>query len=152
MTKTTYLFPNLEELCMYIRDHSTRTLTPLRLHKSIYLLYAYYGAVMTKNDPKANKRLVDVEFQPWKYGPVITSIWASIDLMIDLKDKSTTINLSEDDQAILLMVLNQINEVSDYTLSQRTQMDDAFKKAQDISNISIINNDNLILEYIDEFF
>ena len=147
MTKTSYLFPNLEELILFIINTTEKDLTPLRLHKSIYLLFAYYGAFAQLSNKK--NHLVDVQFEAWDYGPVVRAIWQNQFHFLNLNGEST-VSISDNDNKLLIMILSQIDDISEYSLSARTKADKTFKKAHTASNTTIINNDDLIAEYIDD--
>lgn len=164
-----HFFNDVEELIKIIKEKK-ENVGQLRLQKTLYLLYAYYGATYgsldTENEQESEieinypNELFDASFQAWKYGPVIYDVYT--------KDKENYYNdnleslpefkINEDyEKDVLLFIdelLEQINEMSDFTLVDRTHQDDSWKIPyyENEGELGIpMDNNKIIDEYIKEY-
>src|SRR5699024_5614227 len=101
-------------------------LTPIKLQKGLYFLYAYYGAtygetkmsegVLEEDFTSFPKRLFDEDFEAWTYGPVIRGVWQKQKTGYY---KGETPKLTGVKKEIILFInelFDQIYSVSDFSL------------------------------------
>lgn len=140
----------------------------LRLHLSIYFLYAYYGSSygrlpvsvegVCENIIEYPKYLVDVEFKPSSYGVTVKGVKDILEkTSAQERKKFNKDKLNINDEAgkydlmlYLKEVVRDINKVSEFSLVDRAHEDAVWFEAYH-NNRDIINNDNLIEEYITKF-
>lgn len=156
-----YVFDNVDNLVEYL-FHKFGKLSPLKLQKGLYFLYAYYGGqygeskesdgVIEQSYSDYPNRLFNADFEAWTYGPVIREVWK--------KHKDGQYNLVNEpnvegvDREILMFIddlFEQINSVSDFSLVDRSHEDKTWKNAFDKGQSTKLNNDNLILEYKEKY-
>lgn len=138
--------------------------TPLKIQKSIYLLWAFYagtyGAIdydeesfNNDNSLRYPAQLFEPAFEAWRYGPVDYDIYTEMkqgelsksdsdlgNLVVQstLEDDSQRRNIS----MFLENLISQINDLDDFSLVNRTHQDkswlDSYKEGQ--SHITIPSN------------
>ncbi|WP_157456217.1 Panacea domain-containing protein [Carnobacterium maltaromaticum] len=162
MSSSTYLFDSVDQLVAHIAKLS-KNLTPLKLQKSLYLLYAFYGATYgsigndTETDMSLNypKRLVNVKFEAWQYGPVVREVYTKHknDGYKNCEDTFKAISNEEKDAVKFIDELfMQIDEISDFGLVDRTHQDDSWKDAYATgSKTAPIDNEKLVKEYLEKY-
>ena len=166
MDTSTYLFESVDQLVAHISKMS-KNLTPLKLQKSLYLLYAFYGATygsivsndetdMSMNYPK---ELVDVKFEAWEYGPVVREVYFK-HKHGEYQSYEDTFEAKTDEEKDALKFIDelfgQIDEISDFGLVDRTHQDDSWKNAFATGtgigiNTGQIDNKNLVEEYKEKY-
>lgn len=166
-----YFFKDINELIRYILEKK-ENVGQLRLQKTLYLLYAYYGSTYgqleKEEDPEKYevnsevevnypKELFPAEFEAWKYGPVIFDVY--------VKDKNSEYELVEflpefepneayEEDVLLFLddIIEQINDMSDFTLVDRTHQDKAWKETYKPNTYRTkMNNEDIIREYVEEY-
>ncbi|MDT1997221.1 DUF4065 domain-containing protein [Carnobacterium divergens] len=162
MSESTYLFTSVDQLVAHIYKLS-KNLTPLKIQKSLYLLYAFYGATygsinsneetdMSMNYPK---ELVDVKFEAWQYGPVVREVYLKhkSGFYTDLEDTFQATSKEEVDALKFIDELfMQIDQISDFGLVDRTHQDASWKEAYKTgSRTAPINNKKLVEEYLEKY-
>lgn len=159
--KQNVVFDNVDNLIHYLYDRHGE-LTPIKLQKGLYFLYAYYGAtygetketdgVLEQNFDDFPTRLFDEEFEAWTYGPVIREVWR--------KHKAGEYGSNEPvltgiKQEILLFIdelFEQIKSVSDFSLVDRSHEDEVWIDAYNSGvNNKTLDNDELIKEYKEKY-
>ncbi|EMF0072755.1 hypothetical protein PIF88_001636 [Enterococcus hirae] len=85
--QTKVVFDNILTLAKLVKSKSRREMTPLRLQKTLYFIFAFYGATLgqlnseNEGDSKFEgssdypKYLFKENFEAWQYGPVLRSIY-----------------------------------------------------------------------------
>lgn len=165
-----YFFEDVEDLIGHLKSLDS-DMGPIRLQKTIYFLYAFYGAtygsikgvVQGNSDNLLSEigdsiyppKLFDAKFEAWQYGPVIRDVYfknktGDYDELEDkLLEKYTDRN--ERDVIVFLDdIVSDLNELSDFALVDRTHRDEAWRKKFDKMNpyqSEEIDNDELIAEY-----
>lgn len=129
----------------YYLIHLKPDISPIKLHKSLYFLFAYYGATY-------NKLLFDTKFQAWKFGPVAYEVYSkysdySYSELKKIEKATQLINSKPEIADFIHDLFNQIDTFSDFTLVERSHQDEAWKRAYRIAQATEINNDFLIDEY-----
>lgn len=149
------LFKNVDDLISYLyhRFPEQTPLSPLKLQKMLYFLFAYYGAAMVDTDMSSTlpKYLFMENFEAWKYGPVIKEVYQ--------KNKEgyysniQSFDSSEINDELLSFIdemFVQINEISDFSLVQRSHLDKAWKEKfdkEDDYHGNQMSKDQIIEEY-----
>ncbi|MDN6291284.1 MAG: DUF4065 domain-containing protein [Tetragenococcus koreensis] len=142
----------------------------LRLQKTLYLLYAYYGATYGQLDTENGQdsevevdypdELFDASFEAWKYGPVIYSVYKKDkenyydDNLEKLPKFEINKNYEKDVLLFIDELLDQINEMSDFTLVDRTHQDNSWKVPYNKNKGQYaipMSNSEIIDEYVKEY-
>lgn len=113
-------------------------ISPVRLQKSMYFLYAYYYALYSKE-------LYGATFEAWQYGSVnrvLYEKWKNgyYENLGILKP------LESEEKLFVQDLFSQMCEVSEFTLIERNLADDTFQSARKTES-KLINNQELIKEY-----
>lgn len=141
-----YVFENAEQLAKHLK-FLNNDISPLRLQKSLYFLFAFYGASLGKlfvadedksvegffegsDEESFPKYLFPDKFEAWQFGPVIRSIYR-IEKSKKIEpekwepetDQDKTIN------QLMNMVLDEVNSLGDFELVDRSHEDQAWKEA-----------------------
>lgn len=163
-TSREYVFPHVDELVNYLFQEYGK-LTPLKLQKSLYFLYAYYGALFNEvedegtleEDFKMPKELFPATFEAWTYGPVIKDVYKKYkndeysgeyckqDLIKEIENETPKASQFVND------MFSQINTLSDFTLVDRSHEDRSWKNAYSQGKSTVINNDDLVCEYRERY-
>lgn len=160
-----YVFNNVDNLVEYLFA-KFGGLSPLKLQKGLYFLYAYYGATYgeakqedgeSEQDVNFPPRLFNAEFEAWTYGPVIRSVYVK-NRDGEYGEHGTSENVDElksipEVKLFIDEIFNQINSVSDFSLVDRSHEDEAWKKAYDNGNgrSTGIDNELLVTEYKEKY-
>lgn len=144
-----------------------QNISPLRLQKTLYFLFAYYGASYGQlskseefeitNDDTLNlpTYLFPAKFEAWQYGPVIREVYTNNKYNTDYEEVSySKDDLSIEDETMkdeiteyLKEIIASTSKVSDFGLVERTHEDKEWKA--NIGDQSEMNLDNIISEYIE---
>lgn len=153
---------NVKELAAYIQKKyekdKGKDISPIKLQKSLYFLFAYWGGLVRKSKlfPNAveenfddfNEYLFDGEIQAWVYGPVVPEVYHEQNLnsfynenLFDGKEKL---------KDFVDSILNDLFEVSDFTLVDISHRDKAWINNFDYDDEfhdNEINKEEIIQEY-----
>lgn len=158
-----YVFDDVHVLAkLIIKKLSKREMTPLRLQKTLYFAFAFYGATLgqlSSDNEEENKfegsadypkYLFKENFEAWQYGPVLRSIYRDnkYDKGKIEEAEEWTVN-GEKDQAIFDLidqVVKQTDEMGDFTLVERSHEDKAWKVAYEDGQKEMDKNE-IIEEY-----
>lgn len=139
--------------------------TLIKVQKTLYLLFAFYGATYGMIDNEIDdefegqtyaKRLFDADFEAWRYGPVEIEVYK--------KQKSGDYELADDVKiprsaaewnnimSFIDDIINQTNKINDFGLVDRTHQDNAWanKFQEGISHIKM-DNSEIIKEYLERY-
>lgn len=162
MSTSTYLFNNVDQLVAHISKLS-KNLTPLKVQKSLYLLYAFYGATygsIVKNEETDMsmdypRELVNIKFEAWQYGPVVREVYGKFKsgFYNDCEDTfEADTNEKKDALKFIDELFMQIDAISDFGLVDRTHQDEAWKSVYDPERQTAeINNEELVKEYLEKY-
>lgn len=140
-------------------------MSPLRLQKTLYFLFAYYGAsygsmaeseeYKINRDEKMNlpKYLFNGNFEAWQYGPVLREVYFDNKYSnfveecefnpddIEIQDETMTAEVID----YLKELIRNTSEVSDFGLVERSHEDREWKDKIGIQ--STMDRDEIIEEY-----
>lgn len=150
-----------KELANYIKHYyfdnfNGKKISPLKLQKSLYFCFAYWGGFIYKNKDASNKEidlnyppyLFDEKIEAWAYGPVIPDVYHEINL--DKYDNRKLFDGKEDVQEFVNNILDDILSVNDFKLVEISHEDQCWKKHFKESNVFHnieIPKDEIIKEY-----
>lgn len=161
MSVKTAILPDVNYLASYLHNLKP-DISPIKLQKSLYFLYAYHGAfynqrateTVSEGTPNDNIELFKAEFEAWKYGPVIREVYfkkknneyndgRKIEEAVSVIEKQPETKKFIDD------LFRQLDSVSDFALVDRSHMDDAWKEAY--KSDAIMDKESLIKEYAEKY-
>ncbi len=141
-------------------------ISPLKLQKSLYFCFAYWGGFVRKgkNTPSSseidlkdfNEYLFDADFEAWIYGPVVPIVYRNfkIDKMDKEKAIEFEIELKKKYNGILYIfisgLINDLIDANDFDLVDISHKDNAWKNnynSEDKKHNKIINKEDIIDEY-----
>ena len=166
---------NAKELSLYIRkfyieryegNKNHRDISPIKLQKSLYFLFAYWGqyirlakqntnSVEFFNANEFSENLFDYEIQAWTYGPVIPKVYY-LQRETFGTDKNLPEGYLEENEHNLVIkefidyLLPQLFDISDFGLVDLSHQDDCWKKhyhENEEQHHQIIPKDEIIDEY-----
>ncbi len=150
---------NAKELACYIMDYYkekfSNEISPIKLQKSLYFCFAYWGGYVRKSKMQDTEItidksdwLFDEDIEAWVYGPVVPDVYHDNQLI-----NSRNINLfdgNEDVKDYINGVLDDILIVSDFKLVEVSHSDNCWKKNFDPNSERhnvIIDKEDIIQEY-----
>lgn len=130
---------DVRELAAYIQkkyyDKTGKEITPIKLQKSLYFLFAYWGGMVRKSKlyPDAieedfscySEYLFDDDFEAWVYGAVVPTVYKEKDIL-----KFYNKNMFDGKERIKDFIddlLNDLFETSDFTLVEACHNDNVWK-------------------------
>lgn len=162
--KKDYYFEDIKELIHYLFRNYGK-LSPLKLQKGLYFLFAYYGVQYGSNREELGnvevaynypKFLFNANFEAWNYGPVIREVY------FDNKNGNydhflaTPINEEEvfdndfEVKKFIKEIFDQVVTTSDFSLVDRSHEDIVWQNAHK-DNQSEMCNEEIINEYAQEY-
>lgn len=136
-------------------------ISPIKLQKTLYFLFAYWGQYIQKNQNNLesvevdystyNKYLFDDIIEAWTYGPVIPSVFHA-DKMKAIKNEAEEGYLEDDivKKEFIDYLLPQLFDISDFGLVDLSHQDQCWKMHYD-ENEKKHNNEIPKDEIIDEY-
>ncbi|EGO8594493.1 TPA: DUF4065 domain-containing protein [Enterococcus faecalis] len=162
MAEKEVVFDNILTLAKLVKDRSTREMTPLRLQKTLYFIFAFYGATLGQlnSENEAEKKfegssdfpkyIFSEKFEAWQYGPVLRCIYTINKRTPEKIDEAESWNpLTEQERAVdelITQVIKQTDEMGDFTLVERSHEDLEWQNAYE-DNQREMNKDKIIEEY-----
>ncbi|WP_125583627.1 type II toxin-antitoxin system antitoxin SocA domain-containing protein [Levilactobacillus cerevisiae] len=140
-------FKSNKSAAAYLYGH-LKNKTPIKIQKGLYFLWAFYAGTYGNLDysapsefqsEKYPRQLFEPNFEAWRYGPVDNEIW-KLDKNDELKDYSAAVNgkinseIQNDVMMFLDDLINQIDDINDFGLVERSHQDQAWKDAFARSN------------------
>ena len=149
---------NAKELACYISDYYNskfpKDISPIKLQKSLYFCFAYWGGFVRKSKLKdtevtidKSEWLFDEDIKAWVYGPVVPEVY-HVNIQ-DFKNENLFIN-NEDVKEFINGVLDDILGVSDFKLVEVSHSDNCWKKNFDPNSErhnNVIDKEDIITEY-----
>jgi len=158
------------QLALYIRkryleykgNRDKRMISPIKLHKSLYFLFAYWGEFIKNN--KDNQDSVEVDYsnyseylfddkiEAWTYGPVVPNVFvAEKNGLLDNFEESNYIENDIVKKEFIDNLLGQLFETDDFGLVTLSHDDMCWKKyyiESDEKHNREIPKEEIIDEYI----
>ncbi len=149
-------------VCSKYFDKYKKKISPIKLQKSLYFLFAYWGGFVRKSNNTdyveekidLSEKLFDEKFEAWVYGPVLPEIfrkykeneinYTNFDFASMFKNKQPIIKESIDS------LLNELFEISDFKLVTVSHEDLCWKQHFNVSSDKhneIIPAEEIIKEY-----
>lgn len=123
----------------YDKNMNKRIISPIKLQKSLYFLFAYWGQYIKNN--KDNKDSVEVDYsnlnehlfedriEAWTYGPVIPNVFNAEKAHLLDKDVDSEYLKNEDvKKEFIDNLLMQLFEIDDFSLVRISHEDECWKK------------------------
>ncbi|MCA6072353.1 MAG: hypothetical protein LE178_02255 [Endomicrobium sp.] len=157
------IISDVKELAAYIKNSYRKVcknseISPLKLQKSLYFLFAYWEGFVRKghNNPKLAEKdvssyseyLYNANIEAWVYGPVLPEVYGYKD--IDDLNYENIFASSSDAEEFVEDLLPQIFKVSDFRLVDISHADKVWKKyfnANDRKHSSSMSPKEIIEEY-----
>ncbi|MCJ1996648.1 hypothetical protein GYN67_08085 [Lactococcus piscium] len=164
MSENRYLFDDIKTLINYL-FLLNRDITPLRLQKTLYFMYAYYGATygqLNKDQEGSSvyeggypypQELFSANFEAWRFGPVIDDVYIKFkENAYTAEDWEPADNNLADVKKFLVDLFEQLMSVGDFGLVERSHMDDCWKLeyVEGRQHIKMDSND-IIREYVEKY-
>ncbi|NIK12886.1 Panacea domain-containing protein [Alkalibacillus almallahensis] len=155
------IFNDVNDLVNYLFN-KFGDLTPLKLQKGLYFLYAYYGAMygekekegVTEQNYNYPSRLFDSEFEAWTYGPVVREVYDNYKKDVYYENKISNEEADElfsdyaEAQRFVDELFGQIKEISDFSLVDRSHEDEAWRDPyKEQGKSAPMDNNKIIKEY-----
>lgn len=148
-----------KELACYIIDVYNKKfhkeISPIKLQKSLYFSFAYWGGYVRKSHflnteitVDKSEWLFDEDIEAWVYGPVVPEVYHEQNLD-SYRNPNLFIN-NEDVKEYIDGVLDNILEVSDFKLVDVSHSDACWKNnfnPDSKTHNVVINKDDIISEY-----
>lgn len=126
----------------YDKNINGRKISPIKLQKTLYFLFAYWGQYILKNKDnlnsvevdysKYNEYLFDDDIEAWTYGPVVPNVFhAEKEGWLDSKGYSCIDGYLEDDivkKEFIDYLLPQLFDISDFGLVDLSHQDTCWKE------------------------
>lgn len=147
----TYYFNDVDSLVEHIL-YEFPGITPLKLQKSLYMLFAFY-IVVIRSGRETNEdipdRLFKADFEAWSSGPVIRDVYQKVkDDSYQARAYSFRIKaLDLEIRNFIGSLVSQIMRKSDFALMTRSREDDCWKNAIKKGKTTRISMDDIIAEY-----
>lgn len=166
--KSKYFFEDVNDLIAYLYTF-TNSISPLKLQKGLYFLYAYYSAMYGSNDTAVEREveynlpqeLFPAKFEAWNYGPVIRSVYSDrrqgeenfllAAEELDVESLFSTETYGKEVKSFIDDLFNQIKLSSDFSLVDRSHADRSWINAFEQGQSTTINNQDIINEYKSKF-
>lgn len=143
------------------KNVNKRIISPIKLQKSLYFLFAYWGQYIINNKKNAdsvevdysnyNEYLFDDIIEAWTYGPVVPSVFVAD--KIGVLEDTTHNEYLEDDivkKEFVDNLLQQLFEIDDFGLVNISHQDECWKRnyvETDIKHNREIPKKEIIDEY-----
>lgn len=134
-------------LALYVRKRylnyqgntTRRIISPIKLQKSLYFLFAYWGQFIRKN--KENKDSVEVDYsnyeeclfndriEAWTYGPVVPNVFNAEKLgLLDKEPDNKYLENEIEKKEFIDNLLEQLFEIDDFGLVRISHEDECWKR------------------------
>lgn len=144
--------------------------TKIKVQKTLYLLYAFYGATYGNLNAEGEenefsnhsypKRLFNANFEALRYGPVESEVYANEKSgrysaqNLATEDVDTFFNTSEmrNIREFIENIASQTNNIDDFSLVDRTHQDNVWlNKYKEGERHIQMDNDEIVQEYIKRY-
>ena len=155
---------DVKELACYVSDYykekTGRDISAIKLQKSLYFLFAYWGGFVRKarifkksvedDFSEYDEKLFDEKIEAWAYGPVVPCVYREKNLASYRNDK--IFEGKEKIKEFIDGVINDLLDVSEFTLVEISHQDSAWKnhfntKVGFFDHNEVIPAEEIISEY-----
>ncbi|MNW48900.1 hypothetical protein D3C74_262900 [compost metagenome] len=163
MTPINDFYFNVKDLASYLY-HKKPDISPLKLQKGLYFLFAYHGALYGERTEEGvfegtvgkPKYLFEAHFEAWQYGPVVREVYHAdrTGEYADPESQDSAIRLIESEPEVKKFIdemFEQIDSVSDFKLVDRSHQDEAWKNAYAKGQSTPMDNEEIIKEYRESY-
>lgn len=147
----TYYFNDVDNLVEHIL-YEFPEITPLKLQKSLYMLFAFY-IVAIRSGRETNEdipdRLFKADFEAWSSGPVIRDVYQKVKnnsyqaRAYSFRIKALDLEIRD----FIDNLVSQIMQKSDFVLMTRSREDESWKNAIKKGKTTPIPMDDIVAEY-----
>lgn len=146
----------------YMKDTNGKDISPIRLQKALYFCFAYWGGFVRKgknakelseiNLDNLDEILFNDEIEAWVYGPVVPDVYRACKdgTLEDNRLKESDVFNGNDVKGYIDGILEDLFEISDFTLVDIAHKDNAWKNNFDFKELihnNIISKEEIIQEY-----
>lgn len=152
----------VKELAAYIQkkycEEKQSEISPIKLQKSLYFLFAYWGGFVQKsmtfpnaveeNFSQFNKYLFDEDIEAWVYGPVVPAVYKEND--INKFYNKDIFKGKEKLKSFIDDLLKELFEAGDFSLVSASHDDTSWKSKFDYNekfHNNKMNKEEIIKEY-----
>lgn len=143
-------FNNVDDLVQHLLFKYPH-ITPLKLQKSLYFMFASYAGCYRIDTPDLPSYLFNAQFQAWSYGPVILNVYKKFKSGEYQANKLNPQQLDENMSNFIEDIAEMTIAKSDFALTIRCHDDIAWQKAvskcKNTNQTAIMINDDIIAEY-----
>lgn len=158
--ESNYVFKDKNVLIQHLY-RKIENMSNIRLQKTLYLLFAFYGATygMLEQDAELTesypKYLFNADFEAWRYGPVDNEVYSNYKNGCYDDFGNEYIGETVEEKNALSQVndlIEQANEINDFGLVDRTHQDESWssKYQEGVSHIKM-DSDAIIKEYAEKY-
>lgn len=159
-----YYFENVRDLIHYLFSNYGE-LSPLKLQKGLYFLFAYYGALYGNNREEEKsaeighnypKFLFNADFEAWNYGPVIREVYFENKegkyrtFTPGSCDEDAIFHEDQEVKSFIDEISNQVVATSDFSLVDRSHEDEVWKRAHKEGQ-RLMPKEEIVNEYSQEY-
>lgn len=154
---------DVKELAAYIqkkyKEDKQMQISPIKLQKSLYFLFAYWGGLVRKsvlyplsveeNFSSYDEYLYDATIEAWVYGPVVPDVYHETNIASFYNDNIFV--GKEKIKEFIDGLLNELFEVSDFTLVEISHQDTSWKRNfshSDQFHNNEIPKEDIVEEYV----
>ena len=146
----------------YEKNITKRIISPIKLQKSLYFLFAYWGQFIRKN--KENKDSVEVDYsnydeclfndriEAWTYGPVVPNVFNAEKMgLLDREPDENYLENEIEKKEFVDNLLDQLFEIDDFGLVRISHEDECWKRnyvESDERHNREIPKEEIISEYV----
>lgn len=123
----------------YEKNITKRIISPIKLQKSLYFLFAYWGQFIRKN--KENRDSVEVDYssyneflfddriEAWTYGPVVPNVFNAEKVgLLDREPDDNYLKNEIEKKEFIDNLLEQLFEIDDFGLVRISHEDECWKR------------------------
>lgn len=123
----------------YEKNITNRIISPIKLQKSLYFLFAYWGQFIRKN--KENKDSVEVDYsnyneflfddriEAWTYGPVVPNVFNEEKMgLLNREPDENYLENEIEKKEFIDHLLEQLFEIDDFGLVRISHEDECWKR------------------------
>lgn len=165
--KEKYFFDTIDDLIKYLFAKYGK-LSPLKLQKGLYFLFAYYGAIYG-NSEKFNSEvdydlpryLFPAKFLAWDYGPVIEEVYfnnrnshydnyvVNNNILIEIENAYfKENNVNKEVELFINELFDEVINTSDFSLVDRSHEDKVWQNAYSRGRNIEMPEDEIVEEYL----